>query len=140
MHHEFRERLQQLMKGDKPYSWARKVGIEKGLFQYYWQKSRIPTYDNLMKIQKYTGCSLDWLLAGIAVNFDQIDGFSFVKETSPVYGKQNLKRNESLEKVKAIYASRNESDMDILEGFLARIVPSSGKKAAPAKKASKKKS
>jgi transcriptional regulator with XRE-family HTH domain len=140
MHYEFRERLQQLMKGDKPYSWARKVGIEKGLFQYYWQKARIPTYDNLMKIQKYTGCSLDWLLAGIAVNFDQIDGFSFVKESNPVYGKMNLKRAESLEKVKAVYATRKESDIDLLESILERIVPASGRKTAPAKKASKKKS
>lgn len=140
MNHEFRERLHLLMKGDKPYSWARKVGIEKGLFQYYWQKARIPTYDNLMKIQEYTGCSLDWLLAGKAVAFDQMDGLAFVKESNPVYGKMNLKRAESLEKVKAVYASRKESDIDLLEGILDRISPAVGKKTAPAKKASKKKS
>jgi transcriptional regulator with XRE-family HTH domain len=127
------------MKGDKPYSWARKVGIEKGLFQYYWQKARIPTYDNLMKIQNYTGCSLDWLLAGKAVAFDQMDGLIFVKESSPVYGKQNLKRAESLDKVRAVYASRKESDIELLESILDRIAPASAKKSAPAKKAPKKK-
>ena len=140
MNYEFRERLQLLMKGDKPYSWARKVGIEKGLFQYYWQKCRIPTYDNLMKIQEYTGCSLDWLLSGKAVALDQMDGLTFVKEANPIYGKMNLKRAESLERVKAVYASRKESDIELLEGILERLVPASGKKTAPVKKTAKKKS
>lgn len=140
MNLEFRERLRQLMKGDKPYSWARKVGIEKGLFQYYWQKSRIPTYDNLMKIQEYTGCSLDWLLSGKAVALDQMDGLTFVKESNPVYGQMNLRRVESLEKVKALYATRKEKDIELLEGVLEKLVPSGAKKAVPVKKAGKKKS
>ena len=50
----------------------------------------------------------------------------------------NLKRAESLEKVKAVYASRKESDIELLESILDRIVPATGKKTAPAKKASKK--
>jgi len=40
MKQTFRDRLRLLMKEDKPYTWARKVGIEKGLFQYYWQKGK----------------------------------------------------------------------------------------------------
>ena len=127
------------MKGDKPYSWARKVGIEKGLFQYYWQKCRIPTYDNLMKIQEYTGCSLDWLLAGKAVAFDQMDKLTFVKESNPVYGKMNLQRAESLEKVKAVYASRKSSDIELLEGILERLVPAGAKRTPLAKKTAKRK-
>ena len=64
------------MDGDRPYAWTRKVGIDKGLFQYYWQKGGIPTYDNLVKIKKYTGCSLDWLITG--------DGDPFPMETDRV--------------------------------------------------------
>lgn len=58
----FKERLQFLIGDNKPYSWCKKVGIEKGLFQYYWQKEKIPKYDNLIKIRNYSGCSLDWLM------------------------------------------------------------------------------
>ncbi|MBI4665761.1 MAG: hypothetical protein HY751_05040 [Nitrospinae bacterium] len=128
MNHEFRERLRLLMKGDKPYSWARKVGIEKGLFQYYWQKGRIPTYDNLLKIQEFTGCSLDWLLTGKAVDLDQIDGLMLVKEPNPVYGQLNLRRADSLERVKQLYSSRNEKDIELLEGILDKIAPSTSKR------------
>lgn len=124
----FRDRLRLLMKDEKPYTWARKVGIEKGLFQYYWQKGKIPTYENLLKIQNYTGCSLDWLLTGKAVAIDQIENLPMVKETNPVYGKMNLRRAKTLEDVKKVYASRNEKDIDLLEGILEKLVPANKKK------------
>ena len=57
-------RLAVLMAGERPYTWAKKVGISKGLFQYYWQRGHVPSYRNLLKIREYTGCSLDWLLTG----------------------------------------------------------------------------
>lgn len=69
----FKDRLAILMKGERPYTWARQVGIEKGLFQYYWQKGKIPTYENLLKIQKHTGCSIDWLLTGKQVATEVVD-------------------------------------------------------------------
>ncbi|MBI5815178.1 MAG: hypothetical protein HZB29_06165 [Nitrospinae bacterium] len=130
MRQDFKERLQLLMKGDKPYSWARKVGIDKGLFQYYWQKGKIPTYDNLIKIQTFTGCSLDWLLTGKAIGVDQLDNLPLVKESNPVYGTMNLRRADSLEKVKKLYASKVEKDIDLFEGFLNKFVPSAAKKSA----------
>jgi phage repressor protein C with HTH and peptisase S24 domain len=52
------------MGDEKPYAWCKKVGIEKGLFQYYWQKGKIPKYENLVKIRNHSGCSLDWLMTG----------------------------------------------------------------------------
>ncbi|MGK7346679.1 MAG: hypothetical protein ACNS63_12815 [Candidatus Nitrospinota bacterium M3_3B_026] len=60
----FKDRLRFLIGDDKPYAWCKKVGIEKGLFQYYWQKEKIPKYENLIKIRNYTRCSLDWLMTG----------------------------------------------------------------------------
>lgn len=60
----FRDRLESLMHGDKPYRWARRVGIKKGVFQYYWERGGKPSADNLLKIQQYTGCSLEWLVTG----------------------------------------------------------------------------
>lgn len=60
----FRDRLRYLVGDEKPYSWCKKVNIEKGLFQYYWQRGNIPKSDNLIKIKAYTGCSIDWLLTG----------------------------------------------------------------------------
>jgi len=121
MKQTFRDRLRLLMKEDKPYTWARKIGIEKGLFQYYWQKGKIPTYDNLIKIQNFTGCSLDWLLTGKAVAVDQLESLPMVKELSPVYGEMNLRRIKSLEDVKSVYASRNTKDIELLEGILEKL-------------------
>ena len=118
------------MKDDKPYTWARKVGIEKGLFQYYWQKGKIPTYDNLLKIQGYTGCSLDWLLTGKAVAIDQIENLPMVKEKNPVYGEMNLRRAKALEDVKKIYSSRNTKDIEFLENVMSRISPAQSRKTA----------
>jgi len=123
MKQTFRDRLRLLMKEDKPYTWARKVGIEKGLFQYYWQKGKIPTYDNLIKIQNFTGCSLDWLLTGKAVALDQLESLPMIKESSPVYGEMNLRRIKSLEDVKSVYASRNVKDIELLEGILEKLGP-----------------
>lgn len=60
----FKERLRFLMGDERPYSWCAKIGIKKGLFQYYWQRERIPKHDNLIKICDYTGCSLEWLITG----------------------------------------------------------------------------
>lgn len=126
------------MKGDKPYTWARKVGIEKGLFQYYWQKGKIPTYDNLIKIQNYSGCSLDWLLTGKAVDVDQLDNLPMVRESQPVYGEMNIRRASSIDKVKTLYSSRKTKDISLLEGILEKILPKDGKTTAR-KKASRKK-
>jgi len=123
----FRDRLKLLMKEEKPYTWAGKVGIQKGLFQYYWQKHRIPTYENLLKIQRYTGCSLDWLLTGKTVAVDQIDNLPMVKEENPVYGELNLRRADSLEKVSKIYSSRRVKDIELLEGILEKLTPAQKK-------------
>lgn len=124
----FKDRLMLLMKGEKPYTWARKVGIEKGLFQYYWQKGKIPTYENLLKIQNYSGCSLDWLLTGRAVDVDQIDNLPMVRESNPVYGEMNLRRAHSLEKVRELYASRSTDDITLLEGLLEKLTYDLGAK------------
>jgi len=130
MKQTFKERLVLLMKGEKPYTWARKVGIEKGLFQYYWQKEKIPTYENLLKIQRYSGCSLDWLLTGKAVAIDQIENLPMVKETQPVYGAMNLRRADSLDKVKKLYASRATKEIELFEGILDKLTPQGRKKTA----------
>jgi hypothetical protein len=61
---KFKDRLQFLIGDARPYAWCKDVGIEKGLFQYYWQKEKIPKYENLIKIKNHTGCSLDWLMTG----------------------------------------------------------------------------
>ncbi len=128
MKQTFKDRLRLLMKDDKPYTWARKIGIEKGLFQYYWQKGKIPTYENLLKIQSYTGCSLDWLLTGKAVAIDQIESLPMVREANPVYGEMNLRRIKSLEDVKSVYASRKTKDIELLEGILEKLASGQKKK------------
>jgi len=118
----FKDRLTILMKDSRPYSWSKKVGIEKGLFQYYWQKGKIPTYENLLKIQRYSGCSLDWLLTGRHVAFDKIEDLPMVTEKNPKYGARNLKLALTMEKVRDIYQKKTDKDVEALEYFIDTVL------------------
>jgi hypothetical protein len=118
----FKDRLKILMKENRPYSWSKKVGIEKGLFQYYWQKEKIPTYENLLKIQRYSGCSLDWLLTGKSVAFEKIEDLPMVSEKTAKYGARNLKLSDSMEKLRDIYSKKSDKDIEALEYFLDAVL------------------
>ena len=123
----FKDRLKILMNGEKPYAWTQKVGIEKGLFQYYWQKDRIPSYKNLLKIQQYTGCSLDWLVTGRSVDMSSVSNDEMMLET-PYTGKRKTlwqKRNKHFfamtEKIKSLYCEADQRDIEALEYFVNAI-------------------
>ncbi|GMT42486.1 MAG: hypothetical protein IEMM0002_0897 [bacterium] len=120
----FKDRLKVLMRGERPYTWSKKVGIEKGLFQYYWQKGKIPTYENLLKIQRYSGCSLDWLLTGRSVAFERIDNLPMVSEKNPKYGARNLRLAQTISKIKDLYQKKQDKDIVafeyIVEAFLTK--------------------
>jgi hypothetical protein len=118
----FKDRLKILMNGERPYTWSKKVGIEKGLFQYYWQKGKIPTYENLLKVQRYSGCSLDWLLTGKTVAFDKIMNLPMVSEKSPKYGARNLKLARTMEKVRDLYQKKSEKDIQAFEYLLDAVL------------------
>ncbi len=118
----FKDRLKILMKGERPYTWAKKVGIEKGLFQYYWQKEKIPTYENLLKIQRYSGCSLDWMLTGRTVAFDKIEDLPMVSERNPRYGARNLRLAKTITKVKDVYQKKADKDINALEYVVEAIL------------------
>lgn len=122
----FKDRLKILMKNDRPYSWSKKVGIEKGLFQYYWQKEKIPTYENLLKIQRYSGCSLDWMLTGRNIAFEKIENLPMVTEKNPQYGARNLRLSDTMSKIRDIYAKKSDKDIEALEYFLDAVL---GRKA-----------
>ncbi len=110
------------MNGERPYTWSKKVGIEKGLFQYYWQKGKIPTYENLLKVQRYSGCSLDWLLTGRTVAFDKIMDLPMVSEKTPKYGARNLKLAKAMSKVRDIYTKKNEKDIQAFEYMIDAVL------------------
>lgn len=114
----FKDRLALLMKGERPYTWARKVGIEKGLFQYYWQKGNIPTYENLVKIHEYTGCSLDWLLMGKVIDPGQLDKLAFVKESDPEVVKRLGRRVIYSKKLDRVYDSKDGRAIKAVESLL----------------------
>lgn len=110
------------MNGERPYTWSKKVGIEKGLFQYYWQKGKIPTYDNLLKVQRYSGCSLDWLLTGKSVAFEKIMDLPMVSEKSPKYGARNLKLATVIQKIKDIYSKKSDKDIQSFEYLVDAVL------------------
>jgi hypothetical protein len=118
----FKERLKILMKEDRPYTWSKKVGIDKGLFQYYWQKGKIPTYENLLKIQRFYGCSLDWLLTGRTVAFEKLDELPMVTEKGAKYGARNLKLADMITKLKDVYSKKADKDIEALEYFIDNII------------------
>ena len=61
---EFRARLEQLMNGESPFSWAARIGLSKGSFARVWKEGTIPSPNNLRLIAGKTGVSIDWLLSG----------------------------------------------------------------------------
>jgi hypothetical protein len=118
----FKDRLKILMKDSRPYTWSKKVGIDKGLFQYYWQKGKIPTYENLLKIQRFSGCSLDWLLTGRAVAFERIEDLPMVTEKTPKYGARNLRLADAINKLRDIYSKKTDKDVETTEYLLDAIL------------------
>lgn len=123
----FKDRLKVLMKGEKPYAWTQKVGIEKGIFQYYWQKERIPSCKNLLKIQQYTGCSLDWLVTGKSVDMGRVSEQEMLPGTL-LGGKNKALREKRSKhflamaaKLKTIYAKGDQKDLEALEYFVNAI-------------------
>ncbi len=60
----FHTRLALLIGGEKPFAWAKRVGIPSGTFARIWKERTIPTGDHLNRIADVTGVSLDWLLRG----------------------------------------------------------------------------
>lgn len=118
----FKDRLKILMQGERPYTWSKRVGIEKGLFQYYWQKGKIPTYENLLKIQRYTGCSLDWMLTGRMVAFDKLENLPMVSEKNPKYGARNLRLASIFQKIRDIYTKKTDKDVVALEYMVDAVL------------------
>lgn len=121
----FKDRLKILMNGDRPYSWSKKTGIEKGLFQYYWQKGKIPTYENLLKIQRHSGCSLDWLLTGRLPLLDdaKIENLSFAA-SGKESGTRQQRFTAAARRLKALYESADEAKLGAIETVLAEFTPS----------------
>jgi hypothetical protein len=118
----FKDRLKLLIKDERPYTWSRKVGIEKGLFQYYWQKGKIPTHINLIKIQNYSGCSLDWLLTGKSPTGSQIENIAMAVEKEPVFVELDRKREKTIKNIDNLYKLKDTKNIDLLESVLDLIL------------------
>ncbi len=65
---DFHKRLQVVIleTNKDPFVWAKEAGIPNATFNRIWNDAQIPKYDNLIKIAKFSGVSLDWLLLGKA--------------------------------------------------------------------------
>jgi hypothetical protein len=118
MPHSFKVRLKVLMNGQRPYSFAKKIGLEKGLFQYYWQKGGLPTCENLLKIQRGTGCSLDWLLTGHAPTIDDTLTCIRLAPCGRTTADRNKKFVKTVRKLKKIYSGSNLENLRIIEGVI----------------------
>ncbi len=102
----FKNRLEILMAdcGERqPYAWAKKMGIKVGLFSYYWNKGNVPTFETLMKIQSYTGCSLDWLLMGQKVAANERFSYLNFEKSEKDTGKNEMALLKNYHMLKAIH-------------------------------------
>lgn len=61
---EFHGRLKLIVGGERPFTWAHKVGISKGAFDRIWNEGTIPSPELLIRIYKKTHVSITWLLTG----------------------------------------------------------------------------
>jgi len=115
----FKDRLKALMKGERPYSFAGKIGIQRGLFQYYWQKGGIPTSENLLKIQRYTGCSLDWLLTGhIPTLKGQLTDIRFTQPASADKGLRQKRFTDCANKLMKLYSRLPNEKLKAIESVI----------------------
>ncbi|MEE8484130.1 MAG: helix-turn-helix domain-containing protein [Nitrospinota bacterium] len=123
-----KDRLKILMRGERPYTWAKKAGIKKGLFQYYWQKECVPSYENLIKIQEYTGCSLDWLLTGKVPFGGKLKDLPLVQVT--VEKDKSLRAySRACGLLAEIYSdTKSEKELKALNIVLSKFSPGPGKK------------
>lgn len=118
----FKDRLKILMGKDRPYTWGQKAGIQKGVFAHYWAQERMPTYLRLLKIQNYTGCSLDWLISGQEVNFDRLEELAQVDKKAHGANSKNTRLTKAIVKLKKIYSTKSDRDIARLELFIETVV------------------
>lgn len=105
----FRDRLKILMGKERPYTFAKKVGIEKGLFQYYWQKGKIPTYKQIEKLCDYSGCTMEWILTGKEVDFSKLSLLPAGKDP------KSVRLGKTMKKLEQIYRTKDDKTIDGLE-------------------------
>lgn len=59
-----RERLEKVIGHEKPFAWAKRIGIPTSTFSRIWNEGIVPNANMLFLISKSTGVSIDWLLTG----------------------------------------------------------------------------
>lgn len=60
----FRSRLAQLIGQQKPFEWAKTIGIPSSTFDRIWNHNAIPRPEHLLTISQKLNVSIDWLLLG----------------------------------------------------------------------------
>lgn len=60
----FRARIQTLVGKEKPYLWAKRLGIPSASFDRIWREGTIPKAEHLVRIAKGCGVTIDWLVIG----------------------------------------------------------------------------
>lgn len=60
----FRDRLAALIGQEEPFLWARRAGIPSSTFDRVWNNGQVPKAESLLRIARFAGVSVDWLLTG----------------------------------------------------------------------------
>lgn len=80
---DFATRLRQMIGAQKPYSWAKDIGIPGSSFDRMWNDGTPPRWNFLVLISEKTGISIDWLLTGEGpMRPEEITGQPIIHESS----------------------------------------------------------
>lgn len=111
----FRDRIVSLIDKDKPFEWAKKVGIPSSTFDRMWNGGIVPKAGMLLKISRHCGKSVDWLLTGEGEVFGSVDSAPSASPPAPL--------NEDLMDLigDAISAVYKEENARIGPGKLTRL-------------------
>lgn len=85
---DFHKRLIKLIGDEKPFSWASRIGLDKGTFSRIWNKGTLPSGSTLKKIADRSGVSISWLLTGVGpvyIDGNKIEEISEYDEEYNVY-------------------------------------------------------
>ena len=60
----FRRRVESLIGDEKPFAWAKRIGLSAGSFNRIWKQGKGPSASNALLIARACGVTTDWLLTG----------------------------------------------------------------------------
>ncbi len=121
---DFKERLTSIIGHEKPFAWAKRIGLPSATFSRIWNGGIAPKPDTLLLIAEKTGVCIDWLLTGEGPSYrnsaceavERRNAFTFQGLKSEAHRRQNLEK--CLEILTGLYDSGHQ---ELVEKLAAEL-------------------